>query len=149
MWWVRYPLVLDLRIDRERFGSSSDPNLNGHLQYPNDIDKSLHESVTDKIRIHLIDCNNNPPNNSISFMPSITSTSGRLHSDFVCLSFYKFIGKLAVFFTVSGAHLVYYTSVQFHYHPPVVSSQLRSRIGSILTKVATLRITLNIDGSPI
>jgi hypothetical protein len=33
------PLVLDLRITR--FGSSSDPSLNDHLHYPNDIDKSL------------------------------------------------------------------------------------------------------------
>ncbi len=35
------PLVLDLRIAHDRFGSSSDPSLNGHLHYPNDIDKSL------------------------------------------------------------------------------------------------------------
>jgi hypothetical protein len=44
------PLVLDLHIDHERFGSSSDPSLNGYLNYPNDIDKSLNESVDDKIR---------------------------------------------------------------------------------------------------
>jgi hypothetical protein len=30
------PLVLDLRIAHERFGSSSDPTLNGHLHYPNE-----------------------------------------------------------------------------------------------------------------
>jgi len=34
-------LVLDLRIAHDRFGSSSDPNLNGKLHWPNDIDKSL------------------------------------------------------------------------------------------------------------
>ena len=28
------PLVLDLHIDHDRFGSSSDPSLNGHLHYP-------------------------------------------------------------------------------------------------------------------
>jgi hypothetical protein len=32
------PLVLDLRIAHERWGRSSDPNLNGHLHYPNDLD---------------------------------------------------------------------------------------------------------------
>ncbi len=32
------PLVLDLRIDHDRFGSSSGPSLGGHLHYP--IDKS-------------------------------------------------------------------------------------------------------------
>jgi hypothetical protein len=31
------PLVLDLHIAHERWGSSSDPTLNGNLHYPNDI----------------------------------------------------------------------------------------------------------------
>ena len=38
------PFVLDLRIAHDRFGSSSDLSLNGHLHYPNDIDKSLNEN---------------------------------------------------------------------------------------------------------
>jgi hypothetical protein len=67
------PLVLDLRIAHDRFGSSSDPNLNGKLHYPNDIDKSLNEDAADKIRKHRADYNNNPPN-TISFMPAIAST---------------------------------------------------------------------------
>jgi hypothetical protein len=53
-------LVLDLHIAHDRFGSSSDPSLNGHLHYPNDIDKPLNESVTDKIRKYHSDYNNNP-----------------------------------------------------------------------------------------
>jgi hypothetical protein len=28
------PLVLDLRIAHDRFESSSDPSINGHLHYP-------------------------------------------------------------------------------------------------------------------
>ncbi len=48
-------LVLDLLIDHDRFRSSSDPNLNGHLHYTSDIDRSLNEAV------------DNPPN-STSFM---------------------------------------------------------------------------------
>ena len=43
-------LVLDLRITHDRFRSSSDLNLNRHLHYPNDIGKSLNETVSDKIR---------------------------------------------------------------------------------------------------
>jgi hypothetical protein len=42
------PLVLDLRIAHERFGSSSDPTLNGHLPYPSDIHRSLHEAAAEK-----------------------------------------------------------------------------------------------------
>jgi hypothetical protein len=55
------PLVLDLRIDHERFGSSSDLSINGHLHYPNDVDRSLNEAAADKIRKHRSDYNNNPP----------------------------------------------------------------------------------------
>jgi hypothetical protein len=39
-------LVLDLHmnhIGHERFGSRSNPPLNGHLHYPNDIDGSLND----------------------------------------------------------------------------------------------------------
>jgi hypothetical protein len=32
-------LVMDLRIDHDRFGSSSDPSLDGNLHYPNNIDR--------------------------------------------------------------------------------------------------------------
>jgi hypothetical protein len=66
-------LVLDLRI--AHYGSSSDPSLNGHLHYPNDIDRSLNEDASDKIRKYRPDYNNNPPNN-VSFIPTIASTSG-------------------------------------------------------------------------
>jgi hypothetical protein len=72
-------LLVDLRIDHDRVGSSYNLNLNGHLHYPNDIDRSLNEVVVDKIRKYRSDYHNNPPN-TISFMTDITSTSGRLHS---------------------------------------------------------------------
>ena len=44
------PLVLDLHIVHERFGSISNPSINGHLQYPNDVDRSQNEVTDDKIR---------------------------------------------------------------------------------------------------
>ncbi len=44
------PLVMDLHIVHDRVGSNSDLDLNGHLHYPNDIDKSLNETSSDKIR---------------------------------------------------------------------------------------------------
>ncbi len=71
------PLVLDLFIVHERFGSTSDPGLNGHLHYPSDIDRSLNETVPDKIRKYHDDYYYDSPN-VISFRPDITSTSGRL-----------------------------------------------------------------------
>ena len=62
------------------------------------MDRSLNESVTDKIRKYLSDYNNNPPN-SISFISPITSTSGRIHSEFVRLLFLQETDR---FFEVSG-----------------------------------------------
>ena len=39
------PLVLDLRIAHDRVGSSTDPTLNGHLRYPNNLDQSLNDNL--------------------------------------------------------------------------------------------------------
>jgi hypothetical protein len=47
---VAGPVPSVLRIAHERFGSSSDPRTNGHLHYPNDVDRSLNEDAADKIR---------------------------------------------------------------------------------------------------
>jgi hypothetical protein len=86
------PLVLDLLIAHDRFGSSSDPTLNGTLHYPNpnDIDRSLNKDIDDKIRKYRTDYNNNPPN-VISFMPVIASTSERLHSEFITFLFVRYL----------------------------------------------------------
>jgi hypothetical protein len=94
------PLVLDLRLAHDRFGSSSDPTLNGRLHY-NDIDKSLNEDAYDKIRKYRADYNNNPPND-VAFMPAIAGTNGRLHSDFIRLLFLQAHRETDRFFAVSG-----------------------------------------------
>ncbi len=98
------PLVLDLRIDHDRFGSSSDPSLNGNLHYPHNIDRSLNEDTDDKIRKYHSDYNNKTPN-TVSFMTPIPSTSGRLHSEFVRLLFSKTHRETDRFFTVSRVQI--------------------------------------------
>ena len=114
---VPVPLVLDLCIAHDRFGSSSDPSFNGHLHYPNDIDRSLNEVDTDKIRKYRSDYNNNPPS-SVSSIPTIVNTSGRLHGEFVHLLFLQVHRETDLYFAVSV---------------------------NILAKAAALRITLKID----
>ncbi len=114
------PLVLDLRIAHDRFGSSSDPNLNGKLHWPNDIDKSLNESNADKIRKYRGDYNHNPPTDTV-FIPAIVSS---------------LVGSIV-------------TGVFFHFRHTDFSSMLNSRVSSILDKTVVLRITLNLDGTPI
>jgi hypothetical protein len=142
------PLSLDLRIAHDRFGSSSDPSLNGHLHYPNDIDKSLNEVAADKIRKYRADYNNNPPH-TVSFMSTIASTSGRLHSKFIRLLFLQTHRETDRFFGASGVQLVQPDRGLFHYCRAAFSGTLKAKVDSTLGKVAVLRITLNIDGTTI
>ncbi len=117
--WPFVPLVLDLLITHDRFGSSSDPSLNlglnGHLHYPNDIDKSLNEAAADKIRKYRADYSNNPPS-AVSFLHAISSTSGRLHSEFIRLLFLQDHRETDHFFTASGVQLAQQNRGLFHFH---------------------------------
>ncbi len=99
--------VLDLHIPHECWGSNSDPSLNGHLHYPNNLDGPLNEDTVDRIRQYRSDYNNRP-SNSISFMTdhSITSTSGSLYCEFVFLLFLQDHRETVHFFTVSGVQFV-------------------------------------------
>ena len=108
------PKVLDLRIAHDRFASSSDLNLNGHLHYPNDIDKSLNEAAADKFRKYRADYNNNPPN-AISFVPAVASMSERLHSEFVRLLFLQAHRETDCFFAASGVQLAKHDRGLFHF----------------------------------
>ena len=63
--------------------------------------------------------------------------------------FYKFIGKLTVFLTVSGVQFEEHDRGHFHFLRVSFSSQIKSKVGNILTKTETIRIVLNIDGTPV
>jgi hypothetical protein len=99
------PLVLDLRITHDlRVGSSTDPTLNGHLRYPDNLNQSLNDAAADKIRKYRADYNNRSPS-VVSFMTAIASTSGRLHSEFVRLLFLQAHRETDLFFAASGVRL--------------------------------------------
>jgi hypothetical protein len=114
-------MELDLRIDHDRLGINSDLNLNGHLHYPNDIDRSLIETATDKIRKYRSDYNNNQPNGT-SFMSAFDSTSGRLHSEFVRLLFLQSHRETDRFFVASGVQFAHSTSGLFHFRHAAFST---------------------------
>ncbi len=78
-----------------------------------------------------------------------TSTSGRLHSDFVCFLFLQTHRETDCFFSTSGGQVAQSNNGQFYYRRAAFSSQLKSKYGNILVKPGTLRIILNIDGSPL
>ncbi len=60
----------------KRWGSRSNPVLNGKLHYvpPPDIDKPVHDDDTAKIREYRTDYNNRP-SHSISFMPAVSTST--------------------------------------------------------------------------
>ncbi len=145
------PLVLDLRIAHDRFGSSYDLNLNGRLHYPNDIDKSLNEAAADKIRTYRADYNNNPPD-AISFMSAVASTSRRLHGEFVRLLFlqaHRETDRFFCSFRISACATWPWPVPLPPRRRAAFSSQLEAKVGLALAKTAALRITLNLDGAPI
>ncbi len=138
------PLVLDLRITHKRFGSSSDPSINGHLHYPNDLDRPLNETVNDKIPAYLADYNNRP-SNAISFTSDITSTSGRVHSELVLLLFLQSHRETDRFFAASGVQLVEPTTLQLPPLGVLLTVQGKSgQLDKILTKTEALRMNLNL-----
>jgi hypothetical protein len=141
-------LVLDLHIAHDRFGSNSDPSLNDHLHYPNDIDKSLNKVATDQIRKYRSNYVNNPPS-GVSFMSPIVGTSGRLHSEFIRLLFLQTHRETDHFFSSSGVHLPETDPGLFQFHRVALSVTLKVKVSSTLTKDVTLRITLNIDETSI
>ena len=61
--------------------------------YPNDTDRSINEDVSYKIRKYRNDYNHNPLS-VVSFMSPMTSTSGRLHCEFIRLLFLQRCGVL-------------------------------------------------------
>jgi hypothetical protein len=118
-------LVLDLRIADDRVGSTTDPNLNGHLKYPNNFDQSLNDAVVDKVHKYRADYNNRSPC-VVSFMPTIGSTSDRLHSEFVRLLFLQAHRETDRFFAASGVLSSQSDRGFYHYRRASVSAQLKS-----------------------
>ena len=82
-------------------------------------------------------------------MPVIASTSGRLHSEFVRLLFLKAHRETDRLFATSGVQSAQPNSGLFHFRRVAFSAQLKAKVGSTLAKAAALRISLNIDGTPI
>ena len=89
------------------------------------------------------------PLNTVSFMSVMTSTSGRLHREFIRLLFLQTHRETDRFFAVLGVPFAQSNRGPFHYRRATCSSMLKSRVGNILVKDVTLRINLNLDGEPI
>ncbi len=96
--------MLDLHITHERWGSRSDPTLNGNLHYLHDVERSLNETSDDKIRKYHTDCNDNPPT-TIDFKKVFLVRLGGYIVNLCVFHFYNLIEKLASFFSTSGVQV--------------------------------------------
>jgi hypothetical protein len=128
--------------------SSTDPTLNGQVRYHNNLDQSLNVTSVDKVRKYRVDYNMNPPN-TVSFIPTIASTSGRLHNEFVRLLFLQAHRETDRFFADSGVLSTQSDRGFFHYRRSAFSVQLKRKVGLALAKETVLRITINLDVAPI
>jgi hypothetical protein len=102
----------------------------------------------DKLRKYRADYNFNSPR-GVDFMPAIASTSGRLRSEFIRISFLQAHWETDHFFASSGVLSAQSDRGFFHYRRAAFSSLIKSRVGNILAKAVALRININLDGSPI
>ncbi len=83
------------------------------------------------------------------FLQTLVSMSGRLHSEFLCLLFLQTHRETDRFFTTSGVQVEHSTSGLFHFRHTTFSGQLETMVNNILEKSTTLRVNLNLDGTPI
>ena len=78
-------LVYDLLVTHERCGASDKPSENGHLCYPDDINRPLREAAQKRVLKYQ---NAYANDHNITCMPAIASTTGRLDAEFLRLLFW-------------------------------------------------------------
>ena len=125
-----------------RYGSSAQPHHNGLLTHPLDLDAPLHVAARQKINKHRDLYANN---RNITFMPAITSTSSRMHGEFLRLLFLQAHRETTAHFTAIGMPAQQHCDA-FRFRRAAFYNGLKSKVGLAAAKTAAMRINLNIDG---
>ena len=132
-------LVFDLRITHDRYGKSAQPHHNGQLTHPNDLDAPLRLAAKSKIDDYREQYANNQ---NISFLPAITSTSTRMHGEFLRLLFLQAHRETTAHFTALGMPAQQHCD-SFRYRRAAFYNGLKSKVGLAAAKAAALRVNLN------
>ena len=138
-------LVFDLRITHDRYGRSTQPHQNGQLTHPRDLDAPLRIAAKSKIDDYRDQYANNQ---NISFLPAITSTSTRMHGEFLRLLFLQAHRETTAHFTAIGMPAQQHCD-SFRYRRAAFYNGLKSKVGLAAAKAAALRVNLNITGCSI
>ena len=122
-------LIIDLSITHDRIGSSqANPQANGALSHPNALDTPLTLAATRKINKYQATYANT---HGISFMPAITSTSTRMHGEFLRLLFFQAHRETAAYFTFMGVPVQPTNTDMFRFRRAAFYSALKSKVGLI------------------
>ena len=135
-------LVFDLRITHDRYGRSTQPHQNGQLTHPRDLDAPLRIAAKSKIDDYRDQYANNQ---NISFLPAITSTSTRMHGEFLRLLFLQAHRETTAHFTAIGMPAQQHSD-SFRHRRAAFYNGLKSKVGLAAAKAAALRVNLNITG---
>ena len=87
----------------------------------------------------------NAGNRNITFMPAITSTSSRMHGEFLRLLFLQAHRETTAHFTAIGMPAQQHCDA-FRFRRAAFYNGLKSKVGLAAAKTAAMRINLNIDG---
>ena len=85
-------------------------------------------------------------NQNISFLPSIVSTSTRMHGEFLRLLFLQAHRDTEAHFTAAGISSQRNQADSFRFKRAAFYQSLKSKVGLAAAKAAALRIILNVDG---
>ncbi len=136
--------MFDLAVTHDRYGSTAQPHHNGLLPRPQDLDAPLHVAARKKISTYRDQYANN---RNITFMPAITSTSSRMHGEFLRLLFLQAHRETTERFNAIGMPAQQHCdSFRRGFRRAAFYNGLKSKVGLAAAKTAAMRINLNIDG---
>jgi hypothetical protein len=121
----RRSLVFDLSTTHDRFGSSSHVQQNCLLSHPQDLDAPLRLAVQRKINSYR---QQYADNQNISFLPSIVSTSTRMHGEFLRLLFLQAHREIEAHFTDAGMSSQHNQSHSFRFKRAAFYQSLKSKV---------------------
>ena len=137
---VERDLVYDLSVTHERWGATDEPSKNGQLCYPDDIDRPLREAAQKKVLKYQ---NAYANDHSITFMPAIASTTGRLHAEFLRLLFWHAHRESEELLKLTGQLAQPNQDAVFSKRAAFFNS-LKSKVGHIMAKASALRVNMNL-----
>ena len=126
-------------MTHDRYGSSAQPHQNSLLTHPQDLDAPLHVAARKKINAYRDQYANN---RNITFMPAITSTSSRMHGEFLRLLFLQAHRETTAHFTAIGMPAQQHCDA-FRFRRAAFYNGLKSKVGLAAAKTAAMRINLN------